>query len=1219
MNFSVFEQEFAGQCGSDPSKKCLNTCQFLKGDLSSDLTEAEFRALNGGSKSGGFIVDGGSAVHMLGVPHRSILRERVGEGQTLTAHGTGTLPTFATPLFGVAQFNSKLDFSILSQHRLSVERGIGFWFPPGGGDGQGIRDGRVCCELEQSGRVFWLQITDWELFWGQSVLDGHNSYFSHHCHFGAQASAQLNHERLCHFLPKAKSCTCEVCELTKTYKPGHSSKRLFTAKYPFKKVYADTLFLNEESLHGNKYSIDGIDEHCDVGYCHPCPTHSARDVVEFLDGFSLQFKTPEQLVSDSGSEFLNAPVKSWCTKNKASFRHSSVAESEEIGKAERFHQTLLTAMRATIQGHNPKLWDLCIRHVCYVHNLVPKKKFGGKSPLEMSGQVDSTAPWLARLRKWGCRVRFYSSTISTSTSKVGLKCDWGMYVGCSWSVPGGHIILRKNGSLLHTTQCRFDEHISVYDHEDELLLLPHEREQRAREASSASPAAQLGDVSGVGVTVAATVTPSLETGADPRSADGLSDEIRHPDADFEQFRNFGALAKQFLTRFKVAFRHKNDKSTKQQAQLAAQDAWQNSRTRWNITKFNFKAVDLEKVLREQLGRYPEDADTTAGEESSSDDSGAGSSAGPDLEDFLRETLVMAMHERGPDIDSKEFEDFLESSATRTEMCLLQTLSVGKALKGEDADKWREAINKEISSLKEKRTWRDPTESEREDLRKRGVRTLPTALILQKKADGTYKARLVVLGNLQVTTDGSSGEFYAATTQPITVRATLAQAVSEGEDIAQADISTAFLNSELLPSERLLVRMPKELGGGEKLLLRGLYGLRNAPKLWNRCFHQHLLTLGFRPSVKDRCLYVKRVGRRYLRLVLYVDDFIITGKDAQKWAERILSKFSGKLLASLPGDKSGTLRFLGSHYHVDREKHELSLSQPEMLEQLRKFLPDGEIVGKVESPFLYSEPSKLAPCGHYRAVVGSLMWMLHSRPEIAEALKARSQCLEKPTDFDWAKALQVVRYLWSTRTTKLVYRLKGVFSSLDSLRKSIRCYSDSNWTHESQGRSTSGMVVTLNGTPLLWGAKLQPVVSRSSCEAELIALNSGAVELVFMSYLLGEMLNDGQTVRGFTLVKRNYPQEKVEGDPSAGEHFELKPPVGDLLLEGDNQAAIRIATGGNCKRIKHIAIRFLALHNEVDRGFYSIGYVNTEENLADGFTKELPKLKFGDWVDKLYGR
>ena len=184
MNFATLEEGF--QCTEVDSDMdaCLNTCKFLNGDMSSNLTEEEFRRLDGGSGGAGFICDSASAVNMLGKPHKGMLLDRVGEGRTLTAHGVGTLPTFRTELFGVVQYNEKLGFSILSQQKLSEDRRVDFWYPAGGGDGQGLRDGKVCCELQVAGRVFWLSITDWDRFWGFSGKKGSSSFMTFNCHFG---------------------------------------------------------------------------------------------------------------------------------------------------------------------------------------------------------------------------------------------------------------------------------------------------------------------------------------------------------------------------------------------------------------------------------------------------------------------------------------------------------------------------------------------------------------------------------------------------------------------------------------------------------------------------------------------------------------------------------------------------------------------------------------------------------------------------------------------------------------------------------------------------------------------------------------------------------------------------------------------------------------------------------------------------------------------------
>lgn len=173
-----------------------------------------------------------------------------------------------------------------------------------------------------------------------------------------------------------------------------------------------------------------------------------------------------------------------------------------------------------------------------------------------------------------------------------------------------------------------------------------------------------------------------------------------------------------------------------------------------------------------------------------------------------------------------------------------------ALGSPDAEQCKAALSSELESLMKHRTWEVV-------FRPEGVRELPGKLIFLRKRDRDgkvvrHKARLVVKGYLQ----GDVDHTFAPVVDFATVRTCLAIAVSTGYIIRQMDVKTAFLHDEL--EEELYLRAPLGLNSCRKdqnlRLRRGLYGLKQATRLWMEKWRDVMKSVGFRRMKADECLY-----------------------------------------------------------------------------------------------------------------------------------------------------------------------------------------------------------------------------------------------------------------------------------------------------------------------------------------------------------------------------
>ena len=156
------------------------------------------------------------------------------------------------------------------------------------------------------------------------------------------------------------------------------------------------------------------------------------------------------------------------------------------------------------------------------------------------------------------------------------------------------------------------------------------------------------------------------------------------------------------------------------------------------------------------------------------------------------------------------------------------------------------------------------------------------------------------------------------------------------ELHQMDVKTVFLNGDL--EENVYMAQPKGfvMEGKERMgchLKKSIYGLKQASRQWYLNFDQTIMNVGFKENVEDNCVYAKFKNRKFIFLVLYVDDILLASSDVSLLLETkkfLSSKFDMKDL----GEASFVL---GIEIHRDRSKGVLGLSQKAYIEKvLKKF-------------------------------------------------------------------------------------------------------------------------------------------------------------------------------------------------------------------------------------------------------------------------------------------
>jgi hypothetical protein len=147
---------------------------------------------------------------------------------------------------------------------------------------------------------------------------------------------------------------------------------------------------------------------------------------------------------------------------------------------------------------------------------------------------------------------------------------------------------------------------------------------------------------------------------------------------------------------------------------------------------------------------------------------------------------------------------------------------------------------------------------------------------------------------------------------------------------------------------------------------------------------------------------------------------------------------------------------------------------------------------------------------YRSVVGSLRYLVNSRPDIAFSVGMVSWFMEIPNAEHWSAIKRIIRYIAGTTQHGCKYTKGEHLELLD--------YSDSDHGGDLEKReSTSGVVFFLGGNIVTWTSQKQRVVSLSSCESEYIVVAIGACQGVWLSRLLADLTYTDMKSSGFSLT------------------------------------------------------------------------------------------------------
>ncbi|GJS40653.1 putative ribonuclease H-like domain-containing protein, partial [Tanacetum coccineum] len=345
------------------------------------------------------------------------------------------------------------------------------------------------------------------------------------------------------------------------------------------------------------------------------------------------------------------------------------------------------------------------------------------------------------------------------------------------------------------------------------------------------------------------------------------------------------------------------------------------------------------------------------------------------------------------------------------------------------------------------------------------------------------------------------------------------------------------------------------------VVKALYGLHQAPRAWYATLSTFLLKSGYRRGTIDKTLFIKKDINDIILVQVYVDD-IIFGSTKRSWCDEfealMKSRFQMNSIGELPF-------FLG--LQVKQKEYGIFISQDKYVaEILKKF--DFVSVKTVSTPIetnkslTKDEEAADVDVHLYRSIIGSLMYLTVSRPDIMFAVCACSRFQVTPKTSHLNVVKRIFRYLKGKPKLGLWYPRVSSFD--------LEAYSDSDYAGANLDRkSTTGGCQFLGRRLISWQCKKQTIMATSTTEAEYVVAANCCGQVLWIQ---NQMLDYGF----------NFMNTKIYID---------------------NESTICIVKNPVFhSKTKHIEIRHHFIRDAYEKKLIQVLKIHTDDNVADLLTK-----------------
>ncbi|XP_070675610.1 uncharacterized mitochondrial protein AtMg00810-like [Malus domestica] len=355
----------------------------------------------------------------------------------------------------------------------------------------------------------------------------------------------------------------------------------------------------------------------------------------------------------------------------------------------------------------------------------------------------------------------------------------------------------------------------------------------------------------------------------------------------------------------------------------------------------------------------------------------------------------------------------------------------------------------------------------------------------------------------------------------------------------------------------------------------IYGLKQSPRAWYAKLSSVLNKAGFVRSNVDSSLFIRNGSSGKHVVLIYVDDLIITGDN-----ESEIDALKRSLHYTFSIKDLGRLKYFLGIEMVTSHKG-LFLNQRKYIVDL---LTEANLTDCKPATTHINSKLKIGLTGelltnisHYQKLVGKLIYLTITRPDISYAVSLVSQFMHAPTIQHFQLVKRILRYLKGSLD-------KGILMS-NHQSTEISAYNDADWAGSQIDRkSTTGYCTFVGGNFVTWKSKKQNVIARSSAEAEYRAMATTECELIWLKSFVSDL--------GF-------------------------PHHASMSLMCDNQAAMHIAANPVFhERTKHIEVDCHFIRAQVQTQVIQTQFTRSQYQLADLFTKALPSHQCHRLLSKL---
>jgi hypothetical protein len=476
--------------------------------------------------------------------------------------------------------------------------------------------------------------------------------------------------------------------------------------------------------------------------------------------------------------------------------------------------------------------------------------------------------------------------------------------------------------------------------------------------------------------------------------------------------------------------------------------------------------------------------------------------------------------------------------------------------------------------------------------------ISSILFLKDKylANGDFektKARLAARGDQQIN-NLFNETISSPTVNSLSINIILSLAVQLKCYIKVSDVPGAFLHATLKDGDNIYMKLPKEaediwcqITGQAKLdikhndkgiyvkLYKALYGLKQSSYLWYQVLKTFFENQGFSTSKHDPCLFYKREQSEFIYALVHVDDILQVSTSTD-----MINQFNLALegeYGTLSTKQGQDISLLNMNIKIRYDEGYIAVDQDAYV---NKLLLEYEISPSMISNYpandrFFQQSETLAEpieSKRYLSLLMSLMYRaIRTRPDILKEVTFLSTHVSHPTIDDWNKLQKILHYLNKFRNKSLYFRDKNKNNQLV-------IYCDASFGLHDDTSGHTGIIMKLYGNTILIKSIKQKLVTKSSTESELVALDESITYVPWITGLLDELT-----------ITYSKP----------------------IIVFQDNQSTIIMGnTGhGNFRRTKHIKNKYYFVKQFVDDGTITLRYINTDNMLADVLTKTTTGQKF----------